>query len=565
MIFTEQAEIENYPQANKRERPVEKYVSVDEMVAIEREADSSGLTYDLMMENAGNNLANAVENNYSTLKDRGILWLVGSGNNGGDTVVALSRLSQLGWRPRAYLARPRRADDPLIEKLRQSGGEIYTGESNADFSVLSHLLISHAVILDGVLGTGVRLPLKKEVSSLLDLVQKTVADLEDIHVVAVDCPSGVDCDLGSAAPECIPAELTVTMAAVKRGLLSFPSYNMVGRLQTVGIGLGEKSPMPEAWEKIKRIVPDRDWVAHNLLERPLDAHKGTFGTALVIAGSINYTGAALLAGRAAYRAGAGLVSMAVPEPIYIVQAGHFPEATWLILPDEVGVISKGAWHVVAEQLQRATAVLVGPGFGLEETTKAFLSDLLTDRGTSRRGSMSLVPSKKPDQAPLNKGLPPLVIDADGLKLLSRIQDWQKHLPPNSILTPHPGEMSILTGVSKDEIQKDRVSIAERFAKDWGHVVILKGAFSVVASPGGDTAVIPIATPALARAGTGDVLAGLIVGLRAQGTDAWQAAVAGAWIHAEAGLHAAKRLGSTAAVLAGDVLESVVSVMADLHY
>jgi NAD(P)H-hydrate epimerase len=383
-------------------------------------------------------------------------------------------------------------------------------------------------------------------------------------VVAVDCPSGVDCDSGQAAAECIPAKLTVTMAAMKRGLLRFPAYNLVGRLQTVGIGLKENPPMPDAWERIKRIVPGREWVAQQLPDRPFEAHKGTFGTVLVIAGSTNYTGAALLAGLAAYRVGAGLVTMAVPEPVYYALAGQMPEATWLILPDEMGVIAQTAWHVVMDYLIRATGLLVGPGFGLEDTTRGFLSNLLAQRAASKRVGMSLVPTTEPAKKSSQTGLPPTVIDADGLKLLANIPEWNKKLPPETILTPHPGEMSILTGLSIAEIQNDRVTIAERYAQEWGHVVILKGAFSVVASPDGNTAIIPVATSALARAGTGDVLAGLIVGLRAQGVDAWHAATCGAWIHAEAGLQAAERLGSTASVLAGDVLESVISVIADLQ-
>lgn len=137
------------------------------------------------------------------------------------------------------------------------------------------------------------------------------------------------------------------------------------------------------------------------------------------------------------------------------------------------------------------------------------------------------------------------------------------LPPGSILTPHPGEMSALTGLTKDEIQFDRQNIASRFAASWGHVVVLKGAFTIVASPDGRTMCIPVASSALARAGSGDVLAGLIVGLRAQGVDAFESAVAGAWIHAQAGLRAARRLGTTASVLASDILESVHEVMAEL--
>jgi NAD(P)H-hydrate epimerase len=156
-----------------------------------------------------------------------------------------------------------------------------------------------------------------------------------------------------------------------------------------------------------------------------------------------------------------------------------------------------------------------------------------------------------------------VIDADGLKLLSRLKDWPMRLPALTILTPHPGEMAVLTGLEKEELMTDRLATAEHFAHKWGHVVVFKGAFTVVASPDGRASVIPVATPALARAGTGDVLAGLIVGLRAQGMPAFEAAAAGAMIHAQAGLHAAHTLGSTASVLASDVLRSVPAQMAAL--
>jgi NAD(P)H-hydrate epimerase len=164
----------------------------------------------------------------------------------------------------------------------------------------------------------------------------------------------------------------------------------------------------------------------------------------------------------------------------------------------------------------------------------------------------------------DRTLPALVIDADGLTLLAKIKDWHKALPSQVILTPHPGEMSTLTGLTKDEIQEDRQSIASKYAKEWGHIVVLKGAFTVVASPDGRATVIPVASPALARAGSGDVLAGLIVGLRAQGLDAFDAAVAGAWIHAQAGLYAADDLGSTASVVASDILNSIPDVLSDLE-
>jgi len=158
----------------------------------------------------------------------------------------------------------------------------------------------------------------------------------------------------------------------------------------------------------------------------------------------------------------------------------------------------------------------------------------------------------------------MIIDADGLKLLAQIKDWYTKIPAPAILTPHPGEMSVLTDLTKELIQEKREEIASQYAKSWGHIVVLKGAFTVVASPDGRATVIPVASPALARAGTGDVLAGLIVGLRAQGLEAYEAAVAGAWIHAQAGLYAADDLGTTASVMAGDVLNSISDVLSDLE-
>ena len=283
---------------------ITKYVSVTEMIAIEKEADASGHTYAQMMEYAGRGLAEVVEEYYGHLSDGGIIGLVGSGNNGGDTLVALAHLSEQGWPASAYIVRSRPHDDPLMERLINAGGVIYKVEADSDFQLLGGLLEQHAILMDGVLGTGIRLPLKREVAEVLDFTRRVLREKEEAHVVAVDCPSGVDCDAGEAASECIPAEITVTMAAIKRGLLMFPAAELVGEIRVVGIGLGEVDAYPQAWESLKRFVPDKDWVRQALPERPLDAHKGTFGTALVVAGSINYTGASLLAGEAAYRIGA---------------------------------------------------------------------------------------------------------------------------------------------------------------------------------------------------------------------------------------------------------------------
>ena len=154
----------------------------------------------------------------------------------------------------------------------------------------------------------------------------------------------------------------------------------------------------------------------------------------------------------------------------------------------------------------------------------------------------------------------MVIDADGLKLLARVEGWAEKLPKEAVLTPHPGEMAILTGLDIQDIQADRLGTAEKYAREWGHVVVLKGALTVIAEPGGQVRVIPVATSALAHAGTGDVLAGMIAGLRAQGATAFDAATAGAWIHAQCGLLAAEEVGHAASVLAGDLIEVLPEVL-----
>lgn len=534
-----------------------KLVSVSEMQAIEREANASGYTYAHMMEQAGGNLAQVVIEECYDLLAGGILGLVGSGNNGGDTLVALALLAKEGVNATACILRPRPLDDPLVARLNESGGSVIDAINLSDYAQFTDILSQHSILLDGILGTGFRLPLKDDLARLMAAVKSRLAGPgKHPFVVAVDCPSGIDCDSGAAADECLPADLTVTMAAIKQGLLKFPAYNLVGKLRLIGIGLPADGVGIAAWDSVRRSVVDEQAVRKILPSRLLDAHKGTFGAALIVAGSVPYTGAALLAAEAAYRVGAGLVTLAVPEPLHNALAGQLPEATWLPLPEDGGFIAGEACDAILRSLDRTTAMLIGPGLGLEEPTARFMRRILGNQASTELGFI-------PTRQPLNK-LPPLVIDADGLKLLARIEDWPGVLPPGTILTPHPGEMSVLTGLPTKEIQANRMSLAEKFSREWDVVLVLKGAFTIIAAPDGQSAMIPVATPALARAGTGDVLAGLIVGLSAQGVLAADAAIAGAWIHAQAGLAALEQVGNPASVLAGDVLQASISVMNRLY-
>ncbi len=510
-------------------------VTLAEMRAIEKAADAAGLSYAQMMENAGHSLANSITA-HSHLREHKALGLVGPGNNGGDTLVALAALAAASWQTAAYLVGERDKGDIYLEHLRAAGGRIFSASEGdgQGKGKLKSLVAENAVVLDGMLGTGIRLPLREPfVKALKATTEAIQGSGRQTYVVAVDCPSGMDCDNGEVAPETLKADLTVSMAAVKRGMLTLPAFEYLGELEVGDIGLPDDLPK---WAAIKTYSSDEAMVPAALPSRPLDSHKGTFGTALIVAGSQHFPGAALLASKAAYRSGAGLVTVAVPKTIQAELAGHLPEATWLPLPAEAGWISPAAAKVVKGALERVAALLIGPGFGQQASTGEFLAKLLKTE------------------------LPPLVVDADGLKLLAKIKDWSKRLPKESVLTPHPGEMAILTGLTTEKIQAGRIETAEKYAKAWMQIVVLKGAFTVVAAPDGRTAVMPLASPALARAGSGDVLAGLITGLRAQGMPAFEAAYSGVWLHGQAGLRAAARLGGTAGVLAGDLIDELPALI-----
>ena len=510
-----------------------RYLSVDEMISIEKASDLAGHTYPKMMAFAGKSLAEEIIKAFADIEASTALGLVGSGNNGGDTLIALKILLDLGWDCSAYLTSDRK-EDLLTSDFIHAGGQIYQLSEDADLQQLRWLVLENEILLDGLLGTGIRLPLREPVSEVLKVVGESLDQAEiKPKIVAVDCPSGVDCDSGNASELCLAADLTVCMAAVKQGMLKLPAYSCLGKLVVGNIGLHDD--LPEL-TKITRFVLDEEFAFQVLPARPLDGHKGTFGTVLIVAGSKNFPGAALLAGKSAFRIGAGWVNIAVLDELQPYLVTGFPEATWLSLPgDETGLSAKSASRL-HRSISKETAMLVGPGLGVESGAQEFMVELLSQE------------------------LLPLIVDADGLKLLSGIDDWWKKIPTESILTPHPGEMSIMTSLSVAEIQESRVDIAEHFANKWGHVVVLKGAFTVIAEPGGKTAILPVASPALARAGTGDVLAGMISGLRAQRVSAFDSAAAGVWLHAAAGLAAAESLGSTAGVLAGDLIDQLPGLL-----
>ena len=283
------------------------------------------------------------------------------------------------------------------------------------------------------------------------------------------------------------------------------------------------------------------WVAERLPPRPDRAHKGTFGRVLVIAGSIEYPGAAVLTALGTMRAGAGLVRIAAAESVAARLAGSLPEATWLSLDEEApGLISPGGWRRVTAEAKRYDAAVVGPGLGRQPATQ--------------RRTRQLVATM-----PI-----PTVVDADGLNALAEERRWWRGLRSTLVLTPHPVEFARLTGGDPPaDDDEERAAAAVDAAGEWGQVVALKGAHSVVAAPDGTVMHSAVSTPALATAGSGDVLAGAIAALLAAGSEPFAAAACAVAIHGDAGLLVAERIGSGGG-MASDIATQLPAVMARLR-
>jgi NAD(P)H-hydrate epimerase len=503
-----------------------KIVTVGQMQAIERSADAGGLSYEAMMYNAGRGIADWV---YQHIYDwQSVIGLVGSGNNGGDTIIALNCLAKRGIRTIVFLVKDR-GDDTLLEDYRLSGGAVVDLSGNEYLDIIQASLVPGSVVLDGILGTGLKLPLRGSLQVVMANIRKLLEKRLDLLVIAVDCPSGVDCDTGAVSEVTFPADHTLSMAAMKQGLLRHPARAYAGDIHYIGIGIDDLSDHISVGLPI---MIDQDVISANYPQRPDSGHKGTFGTCLILAGSEPYIGAAFLTGKSAYRAGCGLVNMAAIKAVHHSLSGRLIEAVWTLLPDLSGAYDPQGVEILRHSMSKADAMVLGPGWGLSDQNAVFLELLLRT-----------MPSNLPT-----------LFDADGLKLLSKLERWWTLLPEKSVLTPHPGEMSVLTGLEIDQIQSNRWEIARHYATRWNVVLVLKGAVTVVAAPGEDMHINPISDAALATAGSGDVLSGVIGGLMAQGVSAHAASVLGVWVHGQAGVLAGSKLGTDLSVTAMDILE-----------
>ncbi|MCX6053969.1 MAG: NAD(P)H-hydrate epimerase [Chloroflexi bacterium] len=525
-------------------------ISVESMKRLESEANLGGYTFETMMRRAGQNLALEVNERFALLQQKNILGLIGSGNNGGDTLIALTELLDEGWSSCGILMNSGNQPQTLIEEFERKGGSINI-YGPSEIKSIEEAITRARVILDGLIGTGFKPPMKSPHHELLSLIGKK---RHEKTIIAVDCPSGMDCSSGEVSAETLRADITVCMEAVKEGLLKFPAFDYCGEIAVVDLGIPAKF---KGASKETDFVIDADFVKKHLPFRKNQSHKGSFGHLMVCGGCVNYIGAPVLAAKSAFRIGAGMVELAIPERIFEATAGSLIESIYLLLEDEDGVIAESAFSTLLPRLMQSDCLLIGPGLGREEATHKFFNRVFFEPYVRSQGIRAgFVPSGPEETSRKPLEYPLFVIDADALTLLSKTPDWYTRIKTQAVLTPHPGEMARLTGMTVDEIQNDRMETARKFAILWGQVVVLKGALTVVASPAGQIAVLPFANAVLSKAGTGDVLSGMIAGLIAQKIPIFEAASSAVWLHARAGFHAARKLESEISLLASDIIDQI---------
>ncbi|HET7737156.1 MAG TPA: NAD(P)H-hydrate dehydratase [Tepidiformaceae bacterium] len=513
-----------------------KLVTVAEMRALEQAAVDAGVPEVQLMEEAGLAVAQEAWLMLGTLEGRRIVALAGAGNNGGDAIVAARHLA--GWGAEVTVCLP---DGHRVESRVDGLGEYgitVSGPSGA--AALPGLLMNAELVIDGLLGIGNARAVEPEspTGQALTALADARQGYSPPKVIAVDVPTGVNADTGAVDPLTVKPDLTVTFGFPKVGMYQLPASGMLGNVQVIDIGI------PRAALGIVQLeLLTSRWVREAIPPRPEDANKGTFGRLLVVGGSRRYQGAPRLAATAAYRAGAGLVTVAAPGGIIAGLAAGIPEATWLPLPEaEGGEIEDSAVFTLRAEWPNYSAAVLGPGMGDTENTRALTWAALADAGID-----------------LPNGI---VIDADALNALASMADAAERIPANAILTPHPGEMGRLLGRTTAEVQADRLGAARDAARRLGCTVVLKGAHSVIAAADGRGALSPFANPLLATAGTGDVLAGMIGAYLAQRMEPFEAACLGVYLHGAAGEALRVELGE-AGLLASELATRLPSLVREL--
>jgi len=490
----------------------------------ERAINEFGIDGRILMENAGRGVFEAIfEKKFEISK---ISVLCGKGNNGGDGFVVARYFINRGSEVNIYVygdVRELKGEAlyhfELLEMLKPKIKPLNPSDPELRFD-----LLTSDIVIDALFGTGFKGELPKEIKIIFPLLKERRG-----KIVAVDIPSGVDGEKGEAEPAVPEADITVTFAYPKLGHYLYPGRKKVGELYLVDIGI----PKYYADETRRKVICPED-VYPYLPRREENAHKGKCGRVLIIGGAKGYGGAPYLASMGAYYAGAGLVFTAVPEEIYGSIESKLTEAIKIPLPSKNGRLIPKSISLLNEYLEKMDVIALGPGMLRDEETKNFLIEL-----------MERTKDKK------------VLLDADGIVLLKDKKEILKDRNEAIIITPHPGEMAMFLGEKDpEEIDRNRVNIAEEVSLKYDIVTVLKGAPTVISSIYG-TFICPLGNPGMATGGSGDVLTGLIAGLWAQGLPPERAAKIGVFLHALAGDIASSKKGIYS-VVATDILDEIPS-------
>ncbi|HWT77953.1 MAG TPA: NAD(P)H-hydrate dehydratase [Candidatus Methylomirabilis sp.] len=513
-----------------------KVVTAKEMQQLDRRASEEyGIPSLMLMENAGSETVREMLAAFPGMLRFRVVILCGRGNNGGDGFVVARHLLNRGAQVETFLLARReevRGDARInLEILGKMGAAPKEIRESSDLAGLSDRIASADLVVDALLGTGTHGGAGGILAEAIELVNRAGR-----RVVAVDIPSGLIADESEVSGPAVQAALTVTFALPKRCLLLYPAARYAGTVRIVPIGI----PLSLCQDpELLLGVLERQDVVSAFPKRDPAAHKGTFGHVLVIAGSVGKTGAAALASLAALRVGAGLVTLAIPQSLNDAMEAKLTEVmTEPVAETEARSIGQEALDRLLQLAVGKDAVALGPGLGTHPSTQKLVHELLSSLKT------------------------PIVLDADGINALAGRADILTRAAAPVILTPHPGELSRLLDVPRDEVLRKRISLAQDTASRLNVTLVLKMAHTVVASPSHQVVLVPTGNPGMATGGTGDVLTGLISGLLAQGVTPGHAASAGVYLHGLAGDLAAGHLGQEA-MLAGDLLNSVPDAIRQL--
>ena len=507
-------------------RPV---LTPEEAATLDRDTQARGVEADVLMERAGRAVARAARDLAGGSYGRRAVVVCGKGNNGGDGLVAARHLGRWGVRTTVVLLEdPRELREPAATNAGRLDEVPGIRVRTFHHGGLQRELARADVAVDAIFGTGFRgMPEDDWAAAIASLNEA------DSPIVAVDIASGVNGTTGVVEGEAVRARLTVTFGAVKLGAVLMPGAEHSGVVRVVDIGFPDELLRARAW------LTEPSDVAAWLPGRDPDTHKRASGVLVVVAGSRAMTGAARLIALAAGRVGTGLIVVAAPEGAMPQIQSGLTEPTFLPLPQTAeGTVAADAVAPLLERLDAADALAIGPGLTTNDPTVAFV------RETVRRSPV------------------PLVLDADGLNAFTGDGGALRDRQADAVLTPHVGEFARLTGVKPRDLDADRPAQVRALAEQTGAVALLKGSRTLIAQPGGRLFVNVTGSPALATAGTGDVLTGMIGGLVARGVSPPESAAAAAYLHGLAGVFAGRDLGEGA--LAGDVLERIPEALAQVE-